>query len=58
MTDEEAAEIVRGIIHTYIGPDHRVGDMRSFSGALCQALLQAHQQGWKDRSDAEKLAKH
>jgi hypothetical protein len=30
MTEKEAGEIVRGIIQSYIGPNHRVMDMQSF----------------------------
>jgi hypothetical protein len=58
MTEKEAGEIVRGIIHSYIGPDHRVMDMPSFYGALVQALQSAHQQGWKERGEAETLTRH
>jgi hypothetical protein len=48
MTDNEAGEIVRGIIQSYIGPDHRVVDMQAFYGALVEALLKAHHQGWQE----------
>jgi hypothetical protein len=58
MTDQEARQIAHGLIQDYIGPDHRVMDMRSFFGALAQALQQAHTRGWKDRCEIEKLPKH
>ena len=58
MTNKEACDIVRGIIHSYIGPDHRVMDMPSLYRVLVQALQEAHQQGWQDRGEAEKLTKH
>ena len=58
MSEKEAGEIIRGIIHSHIGPDHRVMDMQSFYRVLVQALQAAHQQGWKDRGEAEKLTKH
>ena len=58
MTDKEAQQIAQGLIQGYIGPDHRVMDMPSFYGALKQALQAAHQQGWKDRGEAEELTKH
>jgi hypothetical protein len=58
MTDKDAQQIAHGLIQGYIGPDHRVMDMSSFYGALVQALQEAHVKGWRDRSDAEKLAKH
>ena len=38
MTIEDAKKIAHGLIQGYIGPDHRVMDMRSFFGALVQAL--------------------
>ena len=58
MTDKEAGEIVRDIIHGYIGPDHRVMDMPSLYRVLVHALQAAHQQGWKDRGEAETLMRH
>jgi hypothetical protein len=33
-------------------------DMPGFYGALVQALQAAHQQGWKDRGEAERLTRH
>jgi hypothetical protein len=50
MTVDDAKKIAQGLVHAYIGPDHRVMDMPSFYGALVQALRAAHQQGWKDRA--------
>lgn len=58
MTDEEAKQIAHGLIQAFIGPDHRVMDMQSFFRALVQALQAAHQQGWKDRSEADTLTRH
>ena len=58
MTYKEAGEIVRGIIHSYIGPDHKVLNMQGLYGAMVQALQQAHMQGWKDHAEADKLSKH
>jgi hypothetical protein len=57
MTIEDAKQIANGLIQSYIGPDSRV-DMPSFYGALVQALQAAHQQGWKDRGEAESLTRH
>ena len=58
MTDEEAKQIAHGLIQGFIGPDRRVMDMQSFFRALVQALQAAHQQGWKDRAEAEVLTRH
>ena len=58
MTIEDAKQIAHGLIQGYVGPDHRVMDMPSFYGALVQALQAAHQQGWKDRGEAERLTRH
>ena len=55
MTDKDAQQTAHGLIQGYIGPDHRVMDMQSFYRALVQALHAAHQQGWKDRAEAEAL---
>ena len=59
MTAEEAGEIVRGIIQSYIGPDHRVIDMQTLYGVLVESLQKAHQQGWDDRTQGEaSITKH
>ena len=58
MTIDDAKQIAHGLIQGYIGPDHRVMDMPSFYSALVQALQAAHQQGWKDRGEAESLTRH
>jgi hypothetical protein len=58
MNLKEAEQTAHNLIQGYIGPDHRVTDIGSFHGALVQALLAAHQQGWKDRGAAEDLTKH
>ena len=55
MTLQQATHIAHGLIQGYIGPDHRVMDMRSFFGALVQALQAAHQQGWNDRAEADAM---
>ena len=55
MTVKDAQQIAHGLIQGYIGPDHRVMDMQSLYRALVQALQAAHQQGWKDRAEAEAL---
>jgi hypothetical protein len=56
MTEKEAGEIVRGIIHSYIGPDHKIMDMQNFYRVLVQALQRAHHQGWNDRVEAEDMS--
>jgi hypothetical protein len=38
MTEDKAREIAHGLIQGYIGPDHKVTDMRAFFSALVQAL--------------------
>ena len=53
MTLQEATHIAHGLIQGYIDPDHRVVDMRSFFGALVQALQAAYHQGWNDRAEAD-----
>ena len=55
MTVKDAQQIAHGLIQSYIGPDHRVMDMQSLYRALVQSLQAAHQQGWKDRAEAEAL---
>jgi hypothetical protein len=42
-----AEQIAHGLIQGYIGPDHKVIDMRGFFGALVDALRAAHEQGAK-----------
>jgi hypothetical protein len=37
MTDDMAREIAHGLIQGYIGPDHKVIDMRAFVAALAGA---------------------
>ena len=58
MTVDDAKKTAYGLIQGYIGPDHQVMDMPSFYSALVQALQAAHQQGWKDRGEAETLTRH
>lgn len=52
MTTLDAEKIAHGIIQGYIGPDHKVTDMGGFFGAIVQALLAAHQEGWNDCASA------
>ena len=43
MTDDDKArETAKGLIQGYIGPDHKVTDMKAFYAALVQALRDAH----------------
>ena len=41
MTDDKAHETAKGLIQGYIGPDHKVIDMKAFYSALVQALTDA-----------------
>jgi len=44
MTDDndaQARETAHGLIQGYIGPDHKVIDMKAFFSALVQALREA-----------------
>lgn len=43
----KAEQIAHGLIQSYIGPDHKVIDMRGFFSALVSALREAHQEGAK-----------
>jgi hypothetical protein len=56
--DEDAKQIAHGLIQGYIGRITGSWTCRAFHGALVQALQAAHEQGWKDRADAEKLTRH
>ena len=38
MTEDKARETAKGLIQGYIGPDHKVIDMKAFYSALVQAL--------------------
>jgi len=49
--------IAHGLVQGYLGPDHKVIDMEQFFAALVQALHDAYDQGWKDRSEVEERAK-
>jgi len=45
MTDDEKArETAHGLIQGYIGPDHRVIDLKAFFSYLVQALRDAERQ--------------
>ena len=46
----EAAKLATALIQSYLGPDHKAIDMRSFHSALSQALRRAREQGRVDRS--------
>jgi hypothetical protein len=48
----KSEQIAHGLIQDYIGPDHRVIDMRSFFGALVAALRDAHALGQRARAEA------
>jgi hypothetical protein len=39
--DAKARETAHGLIQSYIGPDHKVIDMKAFYSALVQALREA-----------------
>ena len=41
MTDDKARETAKGLIQSYIGPDHKVIDMKAFFSALVQELTEA-----------------
>jgi hypothetical protein len=58
MTDEQAGQIAHGLIHGFIGADHKVTDLRIFYRALAQALQAAHQQGWEERAEADSPEMH
>jgi len=38
MTEDKARDTAKGLIQGYIGPDHKVIDMKTFYSALVQAL--------------------
>jgi hypothetical protein len=47
MTDDndaKACQTAHGLIQGYIGPDHKVIDMKSFYSALVQALRDAKEE--------------
>ncbi|MGA9441970.1 MAG: hypothetical protein WBV18_00870 [Methyloceanibacter sp.] len=41
MTDDKAREIAKGLIQGYIGPDHKVINIKAFYSALVEALREA-----------------
>jgi hypothetical protein len=47
----KAEQTAHGLIQSYIGPDHKVIDMRSFYSVLMQELERAHEEGLKRRAD-------
>ena len=44
-TDAKARATAHGLIQGYIGPDHKVLDMKAFYSALVQALKEAQRGG-------------
>ena len=46
----EAAQMAAALIHSYVGPDHKVQSMPIFHSALAQALREAREQGQLDHS--------
>lgn len=52
----KAEPIEHGLIQSYIGPDLKVIDMRSFFGALVQDLERAHEEGRKDQQCARSIS--
>jgi hypothetical protein len=42
-TDSKARATVHALIQSYLGPDHKVIDMRAFCLALVQALKEARE---------------
>ena len=57
MTDEDKArEIAHALIQGYIGPDHKVIDMKAFFSALMQALREEKGNGsGRDATKADRL---
>jgi hypothetical protein len=49
----EARGTAHGLIQGYIGPDHKVLDMKSFYSALVQALKAARETGQADYNAGE-----
>ena len=47
----KAGQIAHGIIQSYLGPDHKVIDMRSFYSVL--VLEAAHEEGRRQHAAAE-----
>jgi hypothetical protein len=41
MNEDEARETAKGLIQGYIGPDHKVIDIKAFYSALVQASKDA-----------------
>ena len=50
----DAQQVAHGLIQGYIGPDHKVIDMKALFGALVQALEATHQQGRTQSADKAK----
>ena len=46
--DAEARQVAHGLIQGFIGPDHKVVDIKNFHSALVQALKAARMRGHDD----------
>ena len=46
--EEEAWQVARGLIQTYLSPDHRIVNVQGFQLALAKALNTARMQGQDD----------
>ena len=55
MNINEAQQIARGVLQAFVGPDEKVSDMTGLYGAIVQALMAAHEAGWRDRGHAERI---
>jgi hypothetical protein len=46
-----ARRVAKGLIQSYVGPDHKIMNMESFYSALIQALKVARMRGEDDAGD-------
>ena len=46
----ESERVGHALVQSYIGPDHKVIDMRRFYGVLVQELERAHEEGLSERA--------
>jgi hypothetical protein len=51
VVEKDMQHVADTLIKRYIGPDRKITNMRTFSGALVQALQSAHRQGWNDHAE-------
>ena len=59
MNVRQIQTIAHDLVHGFvIGPDNKIPDIHFFHTALLHALSEAHQQGWKDCLETEKLTRH